>query len=127
MEQQSIKREFLGIMGTLTCELEETEGAVIVRVEGKADVYTSSELTKILQAYLARGKKDLLLDCGKLEYLDSSTLAGLLKVQKEFKAAGGAVKLLQLQGEPLKVFEATGFLSLFENFSDRDEALKSFL
>ncbi len=127
MEEHSIKREFIGIMGKLSCELEETEGAVIVHAAGKADIYTSNELTKILQAYLARGKKNLLLDCGKLEYLDSSTLAGLLKIQKEFQAAGGAIKLLRLNGEPLKVFEATGFLSLFENFSDREGALKSFL
>ena len=62
-----------------------------------------------------------------LEYLDSSTLAALLRAQKKAKNLGGDVKLLKLKGEPRKVFEVSGFLNIFENYSSREEAIRSFL
>ena len=121
-----MKREFIGIMGKLACELEEVDNVVIVHLEGQADVYTSDEVAKILEAYLARGRKNILLDAEKLTYLDSSTLAALLKIQKKLKATGGNLKLLKLGGEPLKVLRTAGFLKMFENFDDRDRAMESF-
>ena len=121
-----MKREFIGIMGKLTCELGEEMGAAIVTLGGQADVYTSPEMSKILEAYISRGQANILLNLEELEYLDSSTLAALLRSQKKAKTLGGDVKLLKLGGEPRKVFEVSGFLDIFDNFSDRDEALKSF-
>lgn len=122
-----MRREFIGIMGKLTCELGEEEGVAIIKVGGQADVYTSTELSKILEAYLARGQANLLLDVKDLEYLDSSTLATLLRIQKKAKSLGGGLKLLELGGEPRKVFEVSGFLNIFENYSSREEAIRSFL
>ena len=121
-----MKREFIGIMGKLTCELGEEMGAAIVTLGGQADVYTSPEMSKILEAYISRGQANILLNLEELEYLDSSTLAALLRAQKKAKTLGGDVKLLKLEGEPRKVFEVSGFLNIFDTFSDRDEALKSF-
>lgn len=121
-----MKREFIGIMGKLTCELGEEGDVAIVTLGGQADVYTSGEMSKIIDAYLNRGQADILLDLEYLEYLDSSTLAALLRLQKRAKGLGGSVKLLKLEREPLKVFEVSGFLTLFQNFNDREEALRSF-
>jgi anti-sigma B factor antagonist len=121
-----MKREFIGIMGKLTCELGEAGEVAIVTLGGQADVYTSPEMSKILEAYISRGQANILLDLAELEYLDSSTLAALLRAQKKAKVLGGDVKILKLEGEPRKVFEASGFITIFDNFSDRDEALKSF-
>ncbi|MDP8213829.1 MAG: STAS domain-containing protein [Candidatus Euphemobacter frigidus] len=121
-----MRREFIGIMGKLTCELGEEEGMAIIKVGGQADIYTSTELSKILEAYLARGRANLLLDVEDLEYLDSSTLATLLRIQKKATSRGGALKLLKLTGEPRKVFEVSGFLNIFENFDDRGAAIRSF-
>ena len=121
-----MKREFIGIMGKLSCELGDEGGVAIVTLGGQADVYTSPEMSKILEAYISRGQANILLNLEELEYLDSSTLAALLRAQKKAKNLGGDVKLLKLEGEPRKVFEVSGFLDIFDNFSDRDEALKSF-
>lgn len=121
-----MKREFIGIMGKLTCEMEEMEDWVIAKLNGEADVDTSDELRKILQAYLQRGKRKILLDLEKLNYLDSSTLRVLLDIQKKINASGGSLKLLKLQGAPLKVFRMSGFLDFFENYQERERAWKSF-
>ena len=121
-----MKREFIGIIGKLTCELAEENGIVIVTIGGQADIYTSAELSKILDTYLARGQANILLDMGELEYLDSSTLAALLRIQKKARAAGGTVKLLNLGSGPQRVFEISGFLNLFETFPDREAAIRSF-
>jgi len=121
-----MKREFIGIMGKLSCELGEEGGVAVVTLVGQADVYTSPEISKILEAYISRGQTNILLDLDGLEYLDSSTLAALLRAQKKAKELGGDVKILKLGGEPRKVFEASGFITIFDNFHDRDEALESF-
>ena len=121
-----MKREFIGIMGKLSCELGEEAGVVTVTLEGQADVHTSEEMKRILQAFLARGQSRILLDLTELDYCDSSTLRVLLTLQKQAKAAGGAIKLLKLGGEPRRVFEVSGFLDLFETFDDRARALRSF-
>ncbi len=121
-----MKREFIGLMGKLSCELGEEEGVAVVTLEGQADVHTSTELQKILKALLARGRSRILLDAEKLDYCDSSTLRVLLTLQKEARAAGGAVKILRLAEEPRRVFEISGFLDLFETFDSREEALRSF-
>lgn len=121
-----MKREFIGIMGKLSCELGEENGTAVVTLEGQADVHTSEELGRIIQAFIDRGRPRILLDLEKLDYCDSSTLRAFLTLQKKAKAAGGAIKLLKLGGEPRRVFEVSGFLGLFETFDSREEALSSF-
>ena len=121
-----MRREFIGMMGKLICEAEELNDLVIVRLSGQADVYTSPELSRILEAYLRRGEINILLDLEKLAYLDSSTLRVLFDLQKKSEAAGGTLKLLKLQGPPLKVFQMSGFLQLFQTFQDQEEAEESF-
>ena len=121
-----MKREFIGIMGKLSCQLGEESGVSIITLEGQDDVHTSQELSRILQAFLDRGQPRILLDLAELSYCDSSTLRVLLIMAKKAKATGGAIKLLKLAGEPRRVFEVSGFLDLFETFDSREEALRSF-
>ncbi len=121
-----MKREFIGIMGKLSCELGEEGGVAVVTLEGQADVHTSMELQKILKALLVRGQNRILIAAGKLDYCDSSTLRVLIALQKKARAAGGAVKILRLAEEPRRVFEISGFLDLFETFDSRQDALRSF-
>ncbi len=119
-----MKREFIGIMGKLSIGLEEEGGAAVITLEGQADVHTSEELGRIARTYLSRGQAKILIDAGKLDYCDSSTLRVFLSLQKEARAAGGAIRFLNLAEEPRRVFEVSGFLHLFETFEDRREALR---
>lgn len=121
-----MKREFIGIMGKLSCELGEEGGVTVVTLEGQADVHTSEELNRILRAFLARGQARILIDAAGLDYCDSATLRVFLALQKEARAAKGAIRFLNLAGDPRRVFEISGFLHLFETFEDRQEALRSF-
>ena len=121
-----MEREFIGLMGKLSCQFREDGEILIASAAGKADLHTSRELGKILQAYLDRGKVKIVLDLEELEYLDSSTLAQLLEAQKRARAAGGRLKLLNPQKQPLEVLEVSGFLNLFEIYDNREEAISSF-
>ena len=121
-----MRREFIGLMGKLSCEFEEEGDRVIADISGKADLHTSRELGKILGAYLEKGKNKILLDLENLEYLDSSTLAQLLKAQKRARAEGGALKLVSLQKQPHEVLQVSGFLNFFDVYDSRHQALDSF-
>ena len=121
-----MRREFIGLMGKLSCEFEEDGDRLIAELAGKADLHTSRELGKLLAAYLDKGKNEILLDLDNLEYLDSSTLAQLLEAQKKARAAGGELKLIKPQKQPREVLQVSGFLNLFEIYDSRQKALDSF-
>ena len=63
-----MRREFIGLMGKLSCEFEEDGDRLIAELAGKADLHTSRELGKLLAAYLDKGKNEILLDLDNLEY-----------------------------------------------------------
>jgi len=121
-----MEREFIGLMGKLSCQFQEEGDVLIAAAGGKADLHTSRELGKILRAYLERGRTRILLDLGELEYLDSSTLAQLLEAQKKARSEGGGLKLVNPQKQPREVLEVSGFLNIFEIYDDREKAINSF-
>ena len=49
------------------------------------------------------------MDCKELEYISSSGLRILLEAQKSLKAAGGTLKLINLQEAVQNVLDMTGF------------------
>jgi len=121
-----MKREFIGIMGKLVVESAEDDGNLILTMSGEADVYTSDDMAKLVGGFIDGGKTAIILDFSSLTYLDSSTLSRLLSLQKKVKAAGGRIVLMGLAGEPLKVFQLSGFTELFTIVDDL-QAAREFL
>jgi len=66
------------------------------------------------QAFLDKAQGTVTLDCGRLEYISSAGLGVLLKTQKRLLAAGGKLRLVQLQPHLRDIFTYSGFDQLFE-------------
>ena len=93
----------------------------ILNVEGRIDTSNYEEFAAELQTFIDAGKKFLVLDLDKLEYISSSGLRVFLSVLKKLRLVEGDVILCCMNDKIKTVFEVSGFLSFFrvENNTSR--------
>ncbi len=105
----------------------ETIGDVdIVQISGRLEAANRDELKKAVDARLADRQSKFLLDLGQLEFIDSSGLGCLVSCLRSAAKAGGAFKIVSLKDYVAKLFETTRLDRVFEVYSDREKALKSY-
>ena len=105
-------------------ELNKTN-ATVFELEGRLDSSTSSQLEKKLLDSLESGKKNMVIDFARVDYISSAGLRVLLMAAKKSKAAGGKVRLCALMDNVREVFDIAGFTSIFSITSSQEEALLS--
>ena len=67
--------------------------------------------------------KVLILDLSDLQYISSAGLRVILSAAKILKGTGGEIRLAGTAGSVKKVFQVSGFFSMFKNFETRSDAL----
>ena len=77
---------------------------------GRLDTTTAPELEAAIDG-CAAGLKELVLDCGGLEYISSAGLRVILKAQKLMNAQG-SMKLTGVNETIMEVFDITGFADI---------------
>jgi anti-anti-sigma factor len=121
----------------------------IVKLDGQLDAQNYQELVTKAQELYNGGTRDFLLDLSDLAYISSSGLVALCSVallargEKLSSAEAGQpasrpllhateagtqkhIKLLNPRAEIMHTFDIVGLATLFEVFTNLDEALKSF-
>lgn len=108
-------------------DITETKQAnvTILALAGRLDASTSPALESALSALAAAKEARVLVDARELEYISSAGLRVLLAGAKLFKKNGGTIALSTLSPNVKQVFEISGFTSIFDIYSTRDEAMKS--
>jgi len=97
--------------------------ALVACVKGRVDTLSAPSFEKGLAEALSREEKWLVFDLAGLEYISSAGLRVFLTTAKAIKAKGGEIRLVATQGSVKKVFQISGFFTLFKHFDTRDEAL----
>lgn len=104
---------------------------VLLHVIGEVDLNSVKDFIKVLEKFRNEGKHQLIIECSNIRYIDSSGVGALLREKTKLTQIESYKKkdvVLLNQSESLKrVLELTRLLSLFQTFSDRDEAIKYFL
>jgi anti-sigma B factor antagonist len=72
------------------------------------------------------GRKKIVLNFGKVEYLSSAALGKLITLNKKLQAAGGRLALCNIDAQIYEVFEITGLKKVFSIYDDEQDALQSF-
>ena len=121
-----MKRKILGMMGNLEVELKEKDGIAILELGGEIDSLNSSEIGRLIMAYLERGNTKIIVSLKDVTYLDSSGLGILIGGMNKTKEKGGMFKLCGLQNAVRKVFEMAKLVEIFEIHDTEEAALKSF-
>jgi anti-sigma B factor antagonist len=106
----------------------EQSGDVVVIHAGPARLmYPSlSEFSSSVSGELAGGTRKLVIDLGKVEYLDSAAIGCLMDLYRQSTAAGATIKLAAVQRRVETMLTLTGANQFLELHPDAAAAIRSF-
>ena len=106
---------------------EDAGEVTVIRLNGKLmggpDAETFQKLVKDL---VGRDRKKILVDMGKVSWVNSTGLGILISGYTTLKNAGGAFKLTGVNKRIDQIFMVTKLHSIFEAFEEESAALESF-
>lgn len=104
-------------------DIQREGNALVAAVGGRVDTTSAPAFEKGLAGALNGQEKLLVFDLSGLEYISSAGLRVILSAAKALKGRGGEVRLAATSGSVKKVFQISGFFSMFKSFETRSEAL----
>jgi|ERR1700690_2907389 len=79
-----------------------------------------------LHSLLHQGRKDVLLNLGQVQYVDSAGLGAIVSAYTTMTREGGSLKLLSITKRLQDLLTITKLLTVFDTFESEDEALRSY-
>ncbi|MEN6466333.1 MAG: STAS domain-containing protein [Syntrophaceae bacterium] len=101
--------------------VERTPGIFVFKPVGSIDSVTSNTLEQRVYYILKGSPKGIVFDMQDTDYMSSSGVRIVFKVQKEMKQKGGMFSLTNLQPQIKKVFEIINALPSLQVFSSIEE------
>jgi len=89
-----------------------TDGDQVIIVSGEIDLSTAPKLWEALALLIERGHREVVLDLGGVEFIDSQGIAVLARAHQRLAPEGGAVVVRAPREQARKVFEISGLASL---------------
>ena len=97
-----------------------------MKIDGKFDAVSAPEAEKVIADVIGDGVKKIVVDMEKVRYISSAGLRTLLIAAKEIKAVKGKIVICSMIESVKKVFEISGFSTIFETCDTEVEAIKRF-
>ncbi len=104
----------------------EREGITILDLKGRLTVGEASVVREKVTELAAAGKTKVILNLQHVDYIDSTGLGSMVICFTTLKKAGGALKLLNLNKRNIELLLLTKLHTIFEVFSDEQDAVNSF-
>jgi anti-sigma B factor antagonist len=104
----------------------ESNGVVVVAVDGQLIVGNRQELKQRILDALEAGDRKFLIDFTQTGYIDSSGLGVLVSLSKKIRDQGGDLRLAGLNEDLKTLFELTKLDTLFAISDSAAEALTAF-
>lgn len=102
------------------------DAVTVVALEGNLDTNTSVDTESRVNTLIDDGAGKLLVDFEKVDFVSSAGLRVLLATAKKLGTIGGSLRICGLNEVVNEVFEISGFSSILDVFSTRDDALQGF-
>jgi anti-sigma B factor antagonist len=105
----------------------EHEGVTILDMKGRITV--GPEATALREAVAAAVTDDirkLVLNLAQVDFIDSTGLGAVVMCSTTMRKAGGTMKLLNLNRRNIELLVMTKLATVFEIFSDEQDAVNSF-
>jgi anti-sigma B factor antagonist len=101
-------------------------GVTVFTLEGRVDTQGAVDMDMALNAAVAEGKANMVLDMAEVSYISSAGLRTLADVVTKNREAGGDLKLVALNRKVLRVLRIIGFDRFFSLYDSVDEAVADF-
>jgi anti-anti-sigma factor len=109
-----------GLEVLLTCD-----GALgILTLSGEARQEVIHHLQEQASQAMIEGAQSLILDCGRLAFMDSASTGVLLRLEKDLSARGGRLVLCAVPRVIQRLFESAGLAGRFPEAPDLERARK---
>jgi anti-sigma B factor antagonist len=116
-----------GISVALTIASREVDGVVILDLSGRITLGEGSvQLRDAIRGLIGKGKKNILLNMGDVDYIDSSGLGELVSAFTTAKNQQAEVKLLKLTKKVQGLLQLTKLYTVFDIKDDEAIAIASF-
>jgi RNA polymerase sigma-B factor len=100
--------------------------AEFVLVEGNLDLATTPRLRAVLNARLAEGRTELVLDLFRVKLLDAGATGMLVSVADRAELAGGSFRAVGARGMVLEVLQIVGLDKRFAAYDEPEEILERY-
>ena len=97
----------------------------VVEIGGEIDVYTAPRLRERLIEMVGAGERRVVVDLGRVEFLDSTGLGVLVGAHRRLRARDGSLTLVCPHERLLKIFRITGLDSVFDIYDSVESATAS--
>ena len=99
------------------------ESVTIFSPEGRLDITTAWQFRLQLQDAITPETPNVLVNLGKVTFIDSSGLTSLVAGMRDTDKVGGSFRLCNIHSEARLVFEVTMMDTVFEIYDTEAEAL----
>jgi len=114
-------------MAHLTINERNAGNVTILDLSGRITIGEGSvQLREAVRRLLEQGNKNLLIDLGAVDYVDSSGIGELVSCYTTTKNQGGQLKLLNLTKKIKDLLSITKLLTVFESYDNEADAVRSF-
>jgi anti-sigma B factor antagonist len=102
------------------------EDVVILTLKGRLTLGESNIVREQITQLAAAGKRNIVVDLGGVEYIDSTGLGILVICFTSLKKQGGALKLVNPNKRNVELLLLTKLHTVFEVFNEVQDAVNSF-
>ena len=107
-------------------ELEQaSERVAVVTLEGEIDIYSAPRFKEALLKGIEDGASNIVVDLGKVTFIDSTALGVLVSGAKRVRPQNGTLDIVCSDENIIRIFEITGLNRIFGIHAERAEALKA--
>jgi anti-sigma B factor antagonist len=112
---------------SMSLHTRQVDGITILDLSGRIQLGEGSvQLREAIKELLAKGQKNILLNLGNVDYIDSSGLGELVSAYTSVKNAGGELKLLSVTKKVTGLLQITKLYTVFDIKDDEASAVAAF-
>jgi len=112
--------------GTFSISIRQAGTVSLLDLTGRLTSFETGALREVITKLLKEGRKNVVLNLGGLQYLDSSGIGELARIYVSVVKADGQLKAVGLSPKVEEVLKITQLYQVFPEFASEEEALGSF-
>ncbi|MCP4181609.1 MAG: STAS domain-containing protein [bacterium] len=105
---------------------ESKNGIHCLKIEGRLDAASAADAEKTISEVITSGADKIVINLEELRYISSAGLRTLLVAAKEIKSKNGKIVICSMIESVKKIFDISGFTSIFDIEDTEAKALESF-